>query len=282
MPWSGGAFTRAGGSTHWVDDKNASINIVSSRHDTNDEDIASGINNCVTKDGQSKMTADFTPNADLGAKLGTASFRWSQLNGFITYSSNNNVTQAAPTSGAAYDVTAATDAYGIQIHGFNSAGHSRGLLVGAGVGSASDIIATFQNQAGTTTYFLLTGDGLIKRTDNAAAPALFEVGYLGAPQNSQNANYGFLLSDQGKSIVHTGAGANTWTIPANASVAFPINTTILLLNVGAGTVTLNITTDTLIWLPSGATGSRSLPTNSMATLYKYSNTQWVISGTGVT
>lgn len=81
MAWSGGAFTRIGGSTHWVDDKNAAINIVASRHDTNDEDLASGINFCLNKDGTSKPTADFLPNTDNTQALGSASFRWATING---------------------------------------------------------------------------------------------------------------------------------------------------------------------------------------------------------
>lgn len=81
MTWSGGAFTRIGGSTHWVDDKNAAINIVASRHDTNDEDLAGGINFCLNKDGTSAPTGDFTPAVDNTKGLGTALLRWASLNG---------------------------------------------------------------------------------------------------------------------------------------------------------------------------------------------------------
>lgn len=79
MAWSGGTFTRVGGATHWVDDKNAAINIVASRHDTNDQDIATGINDCLTRDNQSKPTVSFLPNADNSLDLGALATRWRTL-----------------------------------------------------------------------------------------------------------------------------------------------------------------------------------------------------------
>lgn len=76
MAWSAGAFTRIGGTTHWVDDKNAAINIVASRHDTNDEDIATGINACLTRDGTSKPAADFLPAINNTYSLGSVAAKW--------------------------------------------------------------------------------------------------------------------------------------------------------------------------------------------------------------
>lgn len=58
MAWGSGTFTRVGGTTHWLDDKNAAINIVATRHDTNDEDIATGINQCLNKDGSNAATGN--------------------------------------------------------------------------------------------------------------------------------------------------------------------------------------------------------------------------------
>lgn len=62
MPWSGGVFTRTNGvytgSTVWNSDKAAGVKIVSGRHDTHDQDLAQGINNCLAKDGTNAMTAN--------------------------------------------------------------------------------------------------------------------------------------------------------------------------------------------------------------------------------
>lgn len=55
MPWAGGVYTRTNGTytgtTVWAQDAAAGVRIQSARHDTHDQDIANGLNNCLTKDG---------------------------------------------------------------------------------------------------------------------------------------------------------------------------------------------------------------------------------------
>lgn len=62
MSWSAGVFTRTNGvfsgASVWNSDKGAGVKIITSRHDTHDEDLATGINNCLTKDGQNTPTAN--------------------------------------------------------------------------------------------------------------------------------------------------------------------------------------------------------------------------------
>lgn len=111
------------------------------------------------------------------------------------------------------------------------------------------------------------------------------VGYLSIPQNSQSAAYTLVSSDAGKSIYHPSADttARTWTIPANSSVAFPVGTAVTFVNdVSAGAITIAITSDTLVWSPTGATGSRTLAAGGMATAIKMTSTRWMISGAGLT
>jgi len=116
-------------------------------------------------------------------------------------------------------------------------------------------------------------------TNNASAS---EVGYKGAPQNVQNGNYTLVLADAGKSIVKQSGGAGeTITIPANASVAFPVGTVVLISNKGGGTLSVAITTDTLSLGGTTTTGTRTLADGALATLYKDSATSWTISGAGV-
>lgn len=67
MAWNGsGNFQRTNGSFSgsavWEDDANAGFDIVDSRHDNHDQDLAQGINNCLTKDGQNSPTADLNMN----------------------------------------------------------------------------------------------------------------------------------------------------------------------------------------------------------------------------
>ena len=101
------------------------------------------------------------------------------------------------------------------------------------------------------------------------------------PQNAQNATYNLVLADAGKHIVKSDTSAYTWTIPANASVAYPIGTAITFVNYGsAGSVTIAITSDTMYLAgdTGGATGSRTLEPYAVATAIKVASTTWIISG----
>lgn len=64
MAWSGGTFTRTNGvytgATVWAQDSAASVKIVYDRHDTHDQDIATGINSCINKNGQNSPTANIS------------------------------------------------------------------------------------------------------------------------------------------------------------------------------------------------------------------------------
>ncbi len=109
------------------------------------------------------------------------------------------------------------------------------------------------------------------------------VGFLGMPQNTQNAAYTTVLADNGKQIYHSDGSAYTWTIPANSSVAYPVGTTITFVNDASGAVniTLAITTDTMVWVPSGATGTRTIAQYGRAVALKVASTRWWVSGVGI-
>lgn len=105
------------------------------------------------------------------------------------------------------------------------------------------------------------------------------------PQNSQSAAYTFVATDAQKEIFHPAADttARIWTIPANSSVAYPIGTVIALSGEAlSGVITLQITTDTLVWLPTGTTGSRTLTAPFAAAIKKITSTKWQLVGTGIT
>jgi hypothetical protein len=59
MAWSGGTYTKGNNSTGgWTGDASVGIGIEAGRHDTQDNDFATGINTCIAKDGQNAATAD--------------------------------------------------------------------------------------------------------------------------------------------------------------------------------------------------------------------------------
>jgi hypothetical protein len=104
-------------------------------------------------------------------------------------------------------------------------------------------------------------------------------GYLEVVQNAQNAGYTLVLGDAGKQIYFNTAGA--FTIPSNASVAFPIGTAVTFVNmIGSSTIAIN--SDTLYLAGTGATGTRTLAQYGLATALKMTATTWIISGSGLT
>lgn len=82
MAWSGGTFTRANGATEWQDDAALGVGIEAAIHDAQDNDLASGINNCLTKDGQNTPTANLPMGGykHTGVASATASGQYTTYN----------------------------------------------------------------------------------------------------------------------------------------------------------------------------------------------------------
>ena len=104
------------------------------------------------------------------------------------------------------------------------------------------------------------------------------------PQNSKSAAYTTVLTDANGHIFHPAADttARIWTIDSNANVAYPLGTTLTFAGEAlSGVITLSITSDTLVWVPSGSTGSRTLTAPFLATAVKVTTTKWFLSGVGI-
>ncbi len=119
-------------------------------------------------------------------------------------------------------------------------------------------------------------------TDATTSTAARGPGYMGVPQSTAATTgaYTIVAADAGEHIYTT--ATRTITIPANASVAFPVGTAITFIAAAGATVTIAITSDTLILAGPGTTGSRTLAPFGMATAIKITSTSWIISGNGLT
>jgi hypothetical protein len=94
--------------------------------------------------------------------------------------------------------------------------------------------------------------------------------------NQTGTTYTAVLSDSDKMITMNNAAANTLTIPANASVAYPVGTRLNIMQLGAGATTVAITTDTL-----SVNSNLTLVLNgqyAVATALKTGSTTWVLFG----
>lgn len=198
---------------------------------------------------------------------------WLELT--VSHVASNGTWSAADVAYIAYSRTGnkGTDGAG----NFNADGSvpmTGNLILGAGVKIVAE--GTTDDAFETTLDF---GDPTADRTVTVPDET-FTMGFRTIPQDAQSDNYTLVLSDSGKHIYETGA-SKTITIPANASVAFPIGTAVSFV-AGANSVSIAITSDTMYLASSGATGTRTLAARGLATALKVDTTVWHISGAGLT
>lgn len=228
--------------------------------------LATGINN-------SALSMDLI--AGQGARLGTIT-----AGNYIRF---DILDSALKVSETIYITAIAGDTATIERgkDGTTAISHSAGDIIKARIGRSTFdwIKSTFALVAGSVSQVF----SVAAATDAAHAVRLDQLGVLA--QNSQSADYTLVLADgYGKHLLHPSADTSvrTFTIPANASVAFPIGTAIQFVNqAGAGVLTIAITTDTMRLAGAGTTGSRTLAANGVATILKVAASEWIISGVGL-
>jgi len=304
--WSGGVYTRF---RNWVSDKANSINPQAALFDQEDDGFAAGLNNCLTKDGLNKPSSamDWNGQSLTGvlnfANTGTVSL----ANGKLTISVAGNVVGAAPTSGNALALTGFA---GSSVANFTSGSAAGASVADVNVSRAGSTINTieqgpcvvwndttnttstslqhsggqtelWQFNAGWRQIWRITTAAILQVADSSGT--MQDVGYKRLIYRSLSGNYTAVLADDGANLCNNSASPFTFTIPSNVSVPYALGATLTFSTVnGGGAVTIAITTDTLILAGTGSTGSRTLATTGVATATKVANTQWLISGAGLT
>jgi hypothetical protein len=117
----------------------------------------------------------------------------------------------------------------------------------------------------------------------SATPGVNNVGYLNVPQNTQNGDYTLVLADAGKHVYTDDTGTHAWTIPPNASVAFPIGTAITLVTfdpTGVNFTTVERGAGVSLYESNGSLTDADfdLAALGIATILKVETNAWVISG----
>lgn len=221
-----------------------------------------------------------------GAGVGLSAVRNAQVGTTYTYLSTDNSKYVTHSNGSAIAGTLpqATGSFGSGFYMW---------IKNLGVGTLT-ITPTTSTIGGGTALVLRTGEWAFIDSDGTnydcitsgrvtGASAVRELGTRGIPQTIQNSSATFDFGDEGSHWYHSDATPRTYTIPANASKAFPIGTTFYVINgPGAAVLTLAITTDTLQRGDGTAgTGSRSIAASSMVTIVKVTATTWMVSGSGL-
>lgn len=192
---------------------------------------------------------------------------------------NVNATNVTATNSGTFGLLSATNVFldSSQVSGFSTINELK-VTTKAAIDSVQVVYRLDSPISALTSADIkvLEGELLIDGTEKA--------GFLGTPINSKSADYTAVLGDSGGTILHPSTDANTrtFTIPANASVAFPIGSCLTFVNYTSQNVTIAITSDTMNLSPAGTTGSRTLAQYGRATAQKTEATKWLISGTGLT
>lgn len=117
--------------------------------------------------------------------------------------------------------------------------------------------------------------GTISNADVSSTAAIEQNKIADTLINAQAASYTLVLADKNK-LVEVGVGSgNTLTIPPNSSVAFPVGSTITILQTGAGQCTLTAGAGVTV---NGTPGLKLRTTWSSATIIKRATDTWVALG----
>ena len=122
---------------------------------------------------------------------------------------------------------------------------------------------------GSSMVDVVTVSGAQTLTDKTLTTPISTIG-----TNARTASYTLVLSDQSKMIEINSSSATTLTIPADASVNFPIGTYIVVLQTGSGQITINGSGFT----PDATPGRKTRTLWSMATIIKRGTNLWVVAG----
>jgi hypothetical protein len=221
----------------------------------------------------SKGVAKFTDGVGLPAP---------SANGYISYNTTNGLNLVG--AGLNYDVALFNKSAAAKL--VINTGAELELLGAPKAPTAAG--GTNTQQIATTAYVMGAGFAPIANptfTGTAqytaaigAGTSTVELGFRDMPPQAKTGAYPLVLADRSTLIPNTTGG---WSIPANASVAFPVGSIMTLYNDSASAQNITITSDTLRLTGTTTTGTRTVAPRGLATIVKVKATEWACSGPGV-
>ena len=158
---------------------------------------------------------------------------------------------------------------------------------GTGITSLGSGVATFlgtpssANLATAVTDETGTGALVFGTSPTLGTPTLNDPKINLAFNAQTGASYTAVLTDNGKVVTMSNGSGNTFSIPTNASVAFPVGTQINVLQIGAGQTTINaVTSGTTTINSTGASAAapKLRARYSAATCLKAATDTWYVFG----
>jgi hypothetical protein len=293
MPFQGnGTFARI---YRWQNDAANGLDILADRFDAEDDGFATGLSNCITRDGQSPPTASIPwGNQNLTGvnNLTGVGFNFS---GTCSVGGSFGVTGNAAITGTLSVTAGATFSAGLVGYTPN-AGTTGGVRIAGNPSTGNAILqfvdSTLSNQWG---YLILTSagtfsfsgpgsfsGGLVAGTtisDGRTSPTQRAIGFRGIPIPAAiTSSYTLALVDVGSCLEIGSSGSIT--IPPNSSVAFTPGDTIILQETAGSTRTISPGTGvTLRQTGTTNTGTRTLKAYGQAMLRRSGTTDtWFCAG----
>ena len=200
--------------------------------------------------------------------------------GTITAALTGNATTATTATNVSGTVAVANGGTGATSASITAFNNITGYTAAGATGTTSTNLVFSTSPTLVTPLLGTPTSGILS---NCTVDGTDSVGFRNVPQNAQTGSYTLVLADSGKHIYHAvAAGAATYTIPANSSVAYPIGTALSFVNLSTTSISIAITTDTMYLGGTGTTGTRTLANYGTATALKVTSTVWIITGSALT
>lgn len=138
----------------------------------------------------------------------------------------------------------------------------------------------YQSLAGQTSMLAPGTTNQILTSAGGTAPVW---AYSTVKQNPQNGNYTLAATDSSGNVYSKNAGAQTLTIPTNASVPIPVDSAFTVTNNGTTAITISSTGVTVYKAGTSAAWASggTIAVRGMATFLKVETDVWFVSGAGL-